>query len=254
MATNTFTRYTQKNVGTSAVAMVTANAATQTTVIGLTASNTTSSPVTFSAYVNESFSATGGTGGVSSTTLTITAVASGVIMPNQVITGTGISGTVTIVNQLTSTGTALATIAYASGGASGTNTVTLANVTGVAVGQLIAGTNVPGGTTVLSINTSTNTITLSSNFTGAASGNYSFYATGGVGTYTMSSAQTVANATAISSNTNFYIVNGATIPVGGSLALFGSDGKLVLNTNDAFTVIAGTAASVDVILSCLQIS
>jgi hypothetical protein len=252
MATNTFTRYVQKNVGTSAVTMLTAANTTQTTVIGMTAANTTSSPITVSAYLNNSFSATGATSG-SSTTLTITALASGLITNNQVITGTGISGTVTIVTQLTATGTAVATIAYSSGGASGANTVTLANVTGVLVGQLVSGTNLPAGTFVLSVNTTTNTITTSNAFTGTASGNYVFYTPGGIGTYTMSSAQTISSTT-ISSNTNFYVVNAATVPVGGSLALFGGDGKLVLNTNDAFVVVSSAATSADFILSCLQIS
>jgi hypothetical protein len=109
MATNTFTRYVNKNVGTSPVVMVTAASSTQTTVIGLTLANTTSSPITASVYVT---------------------------------------------------------------------------------------------------------------------------------------------ASAI----NYYIVNNATIPVGGSLALFGADGKLVLNTGDAFTVSASVATAMDAVLSCLQIS
>ena len=53
---------------------------------------------------------------------------------------------------------------------------------------------------------------------------------------------------------NYYLVNNATIPVGGSLALFGGDGKVVLNTSDAFTVVSGTASSMDAILSVLQIT
>jgi hypothetical protein len=109
MATNTFTRYVNKSVGTSPVVMVTAAASTQTTVIGLTLANTTSSPITASVYVT-------------------------------------------------------------------------------------------------------------------------------------------------ASATNYYIVNNATIPVGGSLALFGADGKLVLNTGDAFTVSASVATAMDAVLSCLQIS
>ena len=56
------------------------------------------------------------------------------------------------------------------------------------------------------------------------------------------------------SATNYYLVKGATVPVGGSLALFGSDGKLVLNTSDAFTVVASAASSADIILSVLQIT
>jgi hypothetical protein len=112
------------------------------------------------------------------------------------------------VNQLTATGTAAATIAFSSGGASGANTVTLANVTNVQIGQLVSGTNLPTASTVLAINTTTNTVTLSNNFTGQASGNYSFYAIGGVGTYTMSSTQTISSTT-ITSNTSYYIVSSA---------------------------------------------
>lgn len=51
---NTFTRYLNKNVGTSAATVVTVGAATQTTVIGLSFANTTTSPITVSAYVTVS--------------------------------------------------------------------------------------------------------------------------------------------------------------------------------------------------------
>ena len=53
---------------------------------------------------------------------------------------------------------------------------------------------------------------------------------------------------------NYYLVKAATVGVGGSLALFGADGKLVLNTGDAFTVVSSAASSVDAILSVLQIT
>ena len=56
------------------------------------------------------------------------------------------------------------------------------------------------------------------------------------------------------SSNNYYIVKDATIPVGGSLTLFGADGKLVLNTGDALTVVSSTASSLDVITSALQIT
>jgi hypothetical protein len=56
------------------------------------------------------------------------------------------------------------------------------------------------------------------------------------------------------SATDYYIVNNATVPVGGSLALFGGDGKLVLNTGDVFKVISSAATSADAILSVLQIT
>lgn len=48
---NTFTRYVNKNVGTTAATVVTVGAATQTTVIGLSLANTTTSPITMSAFV-----------------------------------------------------------------------------------------------------------------------------------------------------------------------------------------------------------
>lgn len=54
MATNTFTRYLNKNVGTTPAAVVTVGASTQTTVIGLSFANTTSSPITASAYITVS--------------------------------------------------------------------------------------------------------------------------------------------------------------------------------------------------------
>ena len=109
MATNTFTRYVSKSVGTTPVVLVTAASATQTTVIGMTLANTTNAPITVSAYIT-------------------------------------------------------------------------------------------------------------------------------------------------ASATNYYVVSSATVPVGGSLALFGADGKIVLNTGDAFTVVSSAASSMDAILSCLQIT
>lgn len=54
MATNTFTRYAAKNVGTSASTLVTAGAATQTTAIGLNVSNTTASPITANVFITNS--------------------------------------------------------------------------------------------------------------------------------------------------------------------------------------------------------
>lgn len=54
MATNTFTSYANKNVGTSAATVVTVGASTQCTVIGLCCSNTTASPVTVDVYMTRS--------------------------------------------------------------------------------------------------------------------------------------------------------------------------------------------------------
>lgn len=57
-----------------------------------------------------------------------------------------------------------------------------------------------------------------------------------------------------SSAVDYYIVNNATIAVGGALALFGGDGKLVLVTGDAFKVVSSAASSADAVLSVLQIA
>jgi hypothetical protein len=51
---NTFTSYLNKDVGTSAATIVTVGSATQTTVIGMSCSNTTASPVTIDAYITRS--------------------------------------------------------------------------------------------------------------------------------------------------------------------------------------------------------
>ena len=63
-----------------------------------------------------------------------------------------------------------------------------------------------------------------------------------------------ANVFVTASAVDYYVVSGATIPVGGSLSLFGGDGKLVLNSSDAFKVQASANTSCDAILSVLEIS
>ena len=69
--------------------------------------------------------------------------------------------------------TAAATSAYASGGALGSNTITVVSGTGIANGQGVYGASIPVGTTVT--NVSGATITLSNYFSAQAAGNYSFY-------------------------------------------------------------------------------
>ena len=54
MATNTFTSYVSKNVGTSAATILTVASSTQTTVIGLSAANTSLAPVTVDVYFTRS--------------------------------------------------------------------------------------------------------------------------------------------------------------------------------------------------------
>ena len=63
-----------------------------------------------------------------------------------------------------------------------------------------------------------------------------------------------ANVFVTASDVNYFIVQNATIAAGGALALFGGDGKLVLNTGDVFKVQTNTVSSADAILSVLQIT
>lgn len=51
---NTFTSYVNKNVGTSPATVVTVGAGTQTTIIGMSVANTTTSPITVDAYITRS--------------------------------------------------------------------------------------------------------------------------------------------------------------------------------------------------------
>jgi hypothetical protein len=51
---NVFTSYLNQNVGTSAATVVTVGGGTQTTVIGMSTANTTTSPVNVSAYITRS--------------------------------------------------------------------------------------------------------------------------------------------------------------------------------------------------------
>ena len=51
---NNFVSYLNKDVGTSAATIVTVGASTQTTVIGMSCANTSTSPVTVDAYITRS--------------------------------------------------------------------------------------------------------------------------------------------------------------------------------------------------------
>jgi hypothetical protein len=53
---------------------------------------------------------------------------------------------------------------------------------------------------------------------------------------------------------DYYLVEGATVPVGGALVVVGGDQKVVLITGDALKVVASTASSIDVVTSVLNIT
>ena len=130
----------------------------------------------------------------SGTTLTVTtAVATGALQPGMTLSGTGVTGTPTIVAQLTATSSAVGSQAYSSGGAVGSSIVVLAAGTSFAVGQLFAGTGVPASTYITAVNGAT--ITVNKAFTAQASGTYTSYAPGGIGTYSVSTTQTTGTGT-----------------------------------------------------------
>jgi hypothetical protein len=132
------------------------------------------------------------------------------------IVGRDITLSAVLTNQITGTytfhsDTSAATTAVSSGGASGSNTMTMANNTNLVVNQLVVGTGVPAGALITNI--ASNTITLSKALTAQASGNYYFYgqvtstavATGEAGTTTF-------NTTTVAGVTTGQLVSGAGIP------------------------------------------
>jgi len=56
------------------------------------------------------------------------------------------------------------------------------------------------------------------------------------------------------SSVNYYLIKGATVPVGGALVIVGGDQKVVLTTSDALKVVSSVAASLDVVTSVLNIT
>lgn len=156
-----------------------------------------------SIYGNTSYlipSAASVTGSIATTTLTVTAVASGAIAPNHFITGTGVTTNTSVVSQLTATNTATvtATFTQATVGSSTIvlSTYTVGTVAAIVVGQFVQPVSgIPAGTYVTAVNPTTNTITISKVTTGAVSGSASLYTAGQAGTYTVSSSQTVTSTT-----------------------------------------------------------
>jgi len=56
------------------------------------------------------------------------------------------------------------------------------------------------------------------------------------------------------SSVDYYLIRGATVPVGSSLVVVGGDQKVVLVTNDVLKVVTSTASSADVVTSVLNIT
>lgn len=147
------------------------------------------------------------TGSISGSTLTVTAATVGFVNTGAVLSAATIGGTPTITGQLTSTETAAATIAYASGGASGECGVTLANVTGVAVGQMVSGIGLSTGVYVAAVSAADNTVSFCDKngtlvaLSTQAAGSYVFANARGKGTYSLSSSQTVLSTNIVCTKT-----------------------------------------------------
>lgn len=134
--------------------------------------------------------------GPASTTMTCTAVTSGRFYPGMLLSGTGVTAGTYVYLQLSSTATPLTgPYTFVSGGGAGTNTVVLNSVTGLEARQFVSGTGVPANTRITAVDTGTNTITLSANFTVQAAGTYTVRPWGYEGTYSVSPSQTVASTT-----------------------------------------------------------
>ncbi len=56
------------------------------------------------------------------------------------------------------------------------------------------------------------------------------------------------------SGTDYYLIKGATVPVGGSLVVVGGDQKVVLTVGDALKVVSSAASSIDAFTSVLNIT
>lgn len=56
------------------------------------------------------------------------------------------------------------------------------------------------------------------------------------------------------STVDYYLIKGATVPVGGSLVVVGGDQKVVLTAADVLKVVSSAASSLDVVTSVLNIT
>ena len=142
-----------------------------------------------------------GTGSITLTTLTITAVTSGRMYPANLLSGSGVTAGTYSFLQLSSTATPIyGTQTFYSGGAIGTNTFVISGGGGlIEPRQFVSGTGVPANTRVVSatfdVGTGRTTVVLNANFTVQAAGTYVFRPWGYEGTYSVNPSQTVASTT-----------------------------------------------------------
>jgi len=172
--------------------------------VTVTAQNQPAQYITLGAFTQVATSTTGNYS-VSGTTLTVTTVASGVFTDQQVLSGTGIIGSPTIVTQLTATNAAAASPTFVSGGAVGSSVIGLSSGASIVAGMLASGTGIPAGTFVNQVIGAS--VVLSNALTVQASGTYNFYTAGAAGTYQVSSASAIAGVSGTITATQSYAAN-----------------------------------------------
>jgi hypothetical protein len=146
--------------------------------------------VTFST-VSTSF-----TGSNSGTTLTVTAVSSGSIYVGMTITGGTFAVGTTVTDQLTpASGTYTRIATRTAGGLTGSNSFYVSSTTGLVVGMLVSGSKLSSSNYPQIAAINDKLVTLTSTFSGNASGTYYFYPQGKTGTYAVSVSQSVSSAT-----------------------------------------------------------
>ena len=213
------------------VGNVTGNADTATLAANATAASTITNAgawgITYS-------SATEGVvvGQIASTVLTVASVTSGTLSPGLILSGTGVTTGTKILSQPTVTGAPVAvtksslvdTKTYSSGGAVGAITIVLNNVNLLSANMLITGTGIPANTTIVSIDSGTNTITISNALTTQATGTYSFFSTNGV------SGQPIIYFSDVTSLTTGQFITGTGVPANTRIMSVRQD-SLVLSAN-----------------------
>ena len=140
---------------------------------------------------NRSVVATGSIG-PASTTMTVTAIASGRFYPAQTISGTGVTSGTYVYLQTSSTAAAVAT-PTGSGGGAGLFSFTVSSAVGLEARQFVSGTGIAANTRITQVVGTT--VTVNTALTGAVSGTVTVRPWGYEGTYLVSPSQTVASTT-----------------------------------------------------------
>jgi hypothetical protein len=76
----------------------------------------------------------------------------------------------------------------------------------------------------------------------------------GLAVANVTASQVIVDATVNDGSNDTYLIKSAPIPSGGTLVIIGGDQKVVLETLDSIKIKSDTAASVDVVMSILEIT